>query len=165
MRGRYRQRRGVGSCRRPRLRAKGGQRCELTLAERADSYRGFWWDEGGMRGAWGLFLPCALDFCRGSPSSARSRSPTPQCEQTVHFDAETFFNFNGTGGVWRIKAVEQVRREEGGARRSRASSSAALRRGETAGPGEAGWLVLPLVRARQGEGAALLGRLRALAEG
>lgn len=31
-----------------------------------------------------------------------------RCEQTVHFASSCFFNFNGTGGVWRMAAIEQV---------------------------------------------------------
>ena len=31
-----------------------------------------------------------------------------KCEQWVHFGTGSFFNFNGTAGVWRRKCIESI---------------------------------------------------------
>ena len=31
-----------------------------------------------------------------------------KCEQWVHFSAGSFFNFNGTAGIWRKQTIEEV---------------------------------------------------------
>lgn len=31
-----------------------------------------------------------------------------KCEQTVHFSSGSYFNFNGTAGIWRRQCIEDV---------------------------------------------------------
>ena len=47
-------------------------------------------------------------MCRCAQAQELSLNYHCKCEQWVHFGTGSFFNFNGTAGVWRRKCIESI---------------------------------------------------------